>query len=151
MRRVERPGDRWSGDIACPGGFCGPTEAPLDAAIRETREEVGLGLSRSALLGQLGLRPAAPWHRFADFAVTPFVFLAPASTELVLEASEVSSARWVSLAALGDRAQRERFLWWWRFAKPVAIPFLVPRVWVDDYDVWGLTLRMLDELAGQLD
>lgn len=151
MRRVERVGDRWSGDIACPGGFGHARESAVETAVRETGEELGFGLHASMALGQLAMRPVRPWHRFADFQVAPIVFeVPPGPVRLELDRSEVASARWIPLSALADPSMRQRFLWWWRFAKPVAIPFLVPRVWVGDYDVWGLTLRILDELLSEL-
>lgn len=118
--------------------------------MRETVEELGLRLDAAALLGQLSVRPERPWHRFADFQVAPFVFAAPSGHgPLVLEESEVASARWVPLDAMVKGAPREHFWWWWR-VKPLPVPVRVDRVWVDDYDVWGLTLRILEELAGYL-
>jgi 8-oxo-dGTP pyrophosphatase MutT (NUDIX family) len=151
MRRQERPGDRWSGDVACPGGFCHRDEEPLATAVRETREELGVSLDPSWALGTLSLRPASPWHRLADFQVVPYVFAAPAGLgPLTLEPSEVASARWIPLAAFSDPAARSGFWWWWRFAGPLGLPVRVGRVWSDDYDVWGLTLRILDELTDRL-
>lgn len=151
MRRVEREGDRWSGDVACPGGFASPGEDLVDCALRETEEEVGVRLERDALIGPLRLRPSSPWHRFADFQVAPYVFAAPPDPgPLVLEAKEVASARWIPLRSLARGVPREHFWWWWRFARPVAIPFRVDRVRVGDYDVWGLTLRILEELGDHL-
>ena len=152
MRRVEREGDRWSGDVACPGGFGRRGEAPLDTAIRETREELGLDLTDAPLLGRLRARPTSPWHRFADFQVAPFVFAVPPECgALTLEVSEVASAKWIPVHAASRGAAREHFWWWWRATPWIRIPFRVPRVWVDDYDVWGMTLEILQELAGRLD
>ena len=54
IRRAEREGDPWSGHMAFPGGHIEAGESPLEAAIRETEEEVGLALARhSTLLGPL--------------------------------------------------------------------------------------------------
>ena len=45
IRRSERDGDPWSGQMAFPGGRLEPEdESALDAARRETAEEVGLHL-----------------------------------------------------------------------------------------------------------
>lgn len=36
--------DKWSGDIALPGGRLEPDETELQAAVRECQEEVGVSL-----------------------------------------------------------------------------------------------------------
>ena len=152
MRRVARMGDRWSGDISCPGGFQHEGESLLRTAMRETEEEVGVELDDSCLLGALRIRPVAPWNRLADFSVTPFVFVSPDPEQaLVPEPKEVQSARWLPMSAIRDPARRTAFWWWWTFAKPLAVPFRVHRVVHEDYDVWGLTLRVLDELGAELE
>jgi 8-oxo-dGTP pyrophosphatase MutT (NUDIX family) len=47
IKRAGRTGDRWSGHTALPGGKRDPQDADdLAAAIRETREEVGLDLTQ---------------------------------------------------------------------------------------------------------
>ncbi len=152
MRRVERPGDRWSGDISCPGGFQHDGETLAVTAMRETQEELGLELDATCLLGSLRIRPVWPWNRLADFSVTPFVFVSPSPDPvLVPDPREVQSALWVPTAALSDPAARTKFWWWWRFAPPLAVPFRQHRVVYDKYDVWGLTLRILDELRDLLE
>ena len=51
IKRAGRPGDRWSGHVALPGGKRDPDdESDVAAAIRETREEVGLDLSNDHCL-----------------------------------------------------------------------------------------------------
>ena len=60
IRRAENPRDPWSGHMAFPGGREAPEDRDLLAtAVRETHEEVGLDLQRSAhLLGRLDALPA---------------------------------------------------------------------------------------------
>ncbi|MGB5283894.1 MAG: NUDIX domain-containing protein, partial [Polyangiales bacterium] len=49
IRRAEHPRDPWSGHMAFPGGRRDAGDATLlDTAMRETREEVGVDLSREA-------------------------------------------------------------------------------------------------------
>ena len=46
IKRSARQGDRWSGHVALPGGRRDPTDKDdVAAAVRETREEVGLDLA----------------------------------------------------------------------------------------------------------
>lgn len=56
IKRAGRAGDRWSGHVALPGGKRDPQDADdLAAAIRETKEEVGLDLTAKGcfLIGNL--------------------------------------------------------------------------------------------------
>ncbi|RHY81058.1 hypothetical protein DYB35_002889 [Aphanomyces astaci] len=59
IRRAINPRDRWSGHIAFPGGRVEAGESALDAARRETMEEVGVDLTHAEVLGQLDDRLAA--------------------------------------------------------------------------------------------
>jgi len=108
IQRAARVGDPWAGDVAWPGGRLDAGETELDAAIRETREEVGLDLRSTAweLLGPLDDRPAVRKGGLATLVVRPFVFLASAPPpQPVLAAAEVAAAWWVPLAHLaGARA-----------------------------------------------
>jgi len=44
IRRSLSPTDRWSGDLAFPGGKSNPGESDRETCERETMEEVGLDL-----------------------------------------------------------------------------------------------------------
>ena len=48
VRRAHEP---WRGSWDIPGGFCGPREHPADAAVREVKEETGLDVSTTGILG----------------------------------------------------------------------------------------------------
>ncbi|MCS5573716.1 MAG: CoA pyrophosphatase, partial [Pseudomonadales bacterium] len=54
IERARVLGDPWSGHIAFPGGRWEPDDKlPLDTAVRETEEEIGVDLSAARLLGRL--------------------------------------------------------------------------------------------------
>ncbi|KAF0693597.1 Aste57867_15462 [Aphanomyces stellatus] len=95
IRRAVNPRDRWSGHIAFPGGRVEKGETPLEAAHRETMEEVGLSLADATCLGHLD-------DRFATgnvLVVHTFVFLLPVKpTAFTLQTSEVNDAFWVPYA-----------------------------------------------------
>jgi 8-oxo-dGTP pyrophosphatase MutT (NUDIX family) len=57
-----------AGQIAFPGGGLDPGESIEEAALRETREEIGLEVSRAAILGRLNDHPSP-----ARFIATPVV------------------------------------------------------------------------------
>lgn len=142
IQRAEHPDDPWSGHMAFPGGRVDPQDASaLAAALRETREEIGLDLERDGvLLGRLGdarthLRPEAVPH-----SVVPFVFGLAGDPALELN-HEVQRVVWVSLAFLAGRANRSTFTWIRR-----GLPLPMPSVAIGDGVLWGLTLRLVDDL-----
>ena len=54
IERAQDPKDPWSGHMALPGGRCETSaESVVDAARRETQEEIGLYLPCDGLLGRL--------------------------------------------------------------------------------------------------
>src|SRR5204863_9089886 len=77
IKRAERAGDPWSGQIALPGGRQDPGDADLLAtAVRETREETGVDLAtaeRLGILDDLAPRTAS----LPPVIVRPFVFALP--------------------------------------------------------------------------
>ena len=48
---IRRAIDPWRGCWDIPGGFCEPDEHPVDAVVREVREEVGLDVRVTGFLG----------------------------------------------------------------------------------------------------
>lgn len=99
IRRAEREGDRWSGQLAFPGGRWSADDPDLLAtAIRETREEVGLGLSAAALIGTLDdLAPSTAV--LPPILVRPFVFSVQ-DREPLVHNPEVAQAWWQPLEPL---------------------------------------------------
>ncbi len=139
IRRPRRRGDRWSGDVAFPGGLVDARDADVEAAARrEAREEVGLDLGRS--IGRLpALLTAAP-GRARPMRVVPIVFEAPAGAHVDPSPDEVADAFWMRWS---DLARRRPAHVWRRVAR---VPVRVRVVDLDGRPLWGLTLLMVGSL-----
>ncbi|MEZ4319264.1 MAG: CoA pyrophosphatase [Myxococcota bacterium] len=144
IRRAEKRGDPWSGHVGLPGGHAHPGESFLDAAVRETREEVGLDLSGAATLGSLDdLRTPSS---LPTKVVQPWVFRAPVLGPLVLQHDEVASVHPYPLEALLAGEGRGRFELDYGGSR-----WTLPCVDFDGVRLWGLTLRIVDQLLDRLD
>lgn len=83
------------GQWAFPGGRVDPDEPPLDAALRELSEELGLTLDPDSLLGALD-----DYQTRSGYVITPFVFWGGASPELQPDPAEVRSVHRISFREL---------------------------------------------------
>jgi 8-oxo-dGTP pyrophosphatase MutT (NUDIX family) len=130
------------GQIAFPGGKVDATDASSEAAaLRETREEIGLDPARVSILGAL------PVHEtVTGFAVTPFVGLLRGPFIATPEAGEVDEVFTVPLAHVLTPArfaiERRRWMGEWR--RFYAVPY-------GPYYIWGATARILRGLADRVD
>lgn len=87
--------NRHPGQWALPGGRVDPGEEPLEAARRETVEELGLQLQPDDLLGQLDDYPTR-----SGYLIRPYVFWGGADPHLVPDPIEVASVHRISLREL---------------------------------------------------
>jgi len=102
IERARHEGDPWSGDLGFPGGRIETGDGTArQAAERETREEIGLDLSRGDYLGRLD--DIAGAH--LPVAVSCFVYAVAEGTPLAFSA-EVVDAFWSPLEALCDPARQ---------------------------------------------
>jgi 8-oxo-dGTP pyrophosphatase MutT (NUDIX family) len=140
--RAEHPRDPWSGQMAWPGGRVDEGDSdPLATALRETREEIALDLERDAeLLGTLSEVRTHLRRGPGPMSVVPFVFGLTGDPHLTPN-SEVQETRWVPLPFLLDRRNRGRMVW-----TRSGVPLVMPCYRFEGRVIWGLTLRMLDEL-----
>ena len=143
IRRAEAPNDLWSGHIAFPGGRRDPIDETLLAtAIRETREEVGMDLSRAELVARLPDVPAFKRTKRGMLVVTPFAFVLR-EEQTPVPNYEVAGTLWVPLASLaaGEGAGTYAFTW---EDKPYDLPCY--RIGPDGHVLWGLTHRMVETI-----
>jgi 8-oxo-dGTP pyrophosphatase MutT (NUDIX family) len=144
IRRAERAGDPWSGQMGLPGGRSSSGDADLlETAIRETREEVGIDVMPSELVGALhDVAPRSP--HLPPLMVRPFVFCLPNRPPVVPNV-EVAEHFWVELTALMHPG----------VYRPVTIQFGsvardFPAYHVSPVPVWGMTERILAPLVAML-
>ena len=144
IRRAERTGDPWSGQMGLPGGRSSDIDAGLlETAIRETHEEVGIRVTPGDLVGTLhDVAPRSP--HLPPLMVRPFVFFLP-RRPLVQPNAEVADHLWVELAAL---LHPEAY-------RPVTIQLggasrEFPAYHVSPIPVWGMTERILAPLVALL-
>jgi 8-oxo-dGTP pyrophosphatase MutT (NUDIX family) len=101
IRRAESPGDRWSGQIAFPGGLFEKQDADdLATVLREVREELGIGLYSHELVGRLSDLQARNRLGLLDLFIRPFVFHVEREFELSIDSSEVAEFFWFPVAEL---------------------------------------------------
>jgi 8-oxo-dGTP pyrophosphatase MutT (NUDIX family) len=130
-----------AGQIAFPGGRVEASDnSPVDTALRETEEEIGLARGHVEVLGYL------PEYRTGTgFRVTPVVALVRPPFTLTLDAFEVAEAFEVPLAFLLDPANHQRHSLHYRGA--LRQYFAMP--W-GDYFIWGATAGMIRSLSERL-
>jgi len=89
---------------AFPGGRIDQGETPLQAALRETHEEVGLALTADDLIGRLDDYPTR-----SGYVMSPFVFWAGAGHEPIANPAEVASVHRIAFDEL-QRPDSPRFV-----------------------------------------
>lgn len=145
IRRAERVGDPWSGQMALPGGRFDATDADLmETAIRETWEETAVDLrTLGEVLGTLDeLHPRTPV--LPPIVIRPYVFALTGPASIALSA-EVAEVYWVPLRVLQDPdVTRESVV------SPRGEPWRVQSFVVHDQVVWGLTERILRNLLAMI-
>jgi 8-oxo-dGTP pyrophosphatase MutT (NUDIX family) len=129
------------GQVSFPGGRVHADDgSPLETALRETEEEIGLA--------RAFIEPIGAWDRYetgTGFRITPIVGLVEPGFSLMLDPREVASVFETPLAFLLDPANHERREAEWRGARRAyyAMPY-------EDRFIWGATAGMIRALYERL-
>lgn len=135
IQRAIDPRDPWSGHIALPGGRREKNDADaIETAIRETKEETGLSLLRSELIGPLDdTEPKGPG--LPKIVFRTFVFDL-SRRRAVHPNAEVDRAFWVPLQDIAKGEKRVSINERGHIKR-------VPAYCIDSYIIWGATQRVL--------
>jgi 8-oxo-dGTP pyrophosphatase MutT (NUDIX family) len=132
---------RHSGQVSFPGGRIDAADAsPEAAALRETREEIGLEASEIELIGRL-----RDYVTGTGFRVSPVLGLIQPGYRTTLSPAEVAEAFELPMATLMDPAAPER--------RSVEYRGRMRHYWVwphPTHHIWGATAAILVHLAHRL-
>jgi len=126
-----------AGQVAFPGGKMDQNESdPVETAIREAEEEIGLGSPYIEPLGYL-----EPYLSSTGFRIVPVVASINPSHHLSLDHNEVETTFEVPLAFLMNPAHHETHSREWRGAlrRYYAMPY-------NDHYIWGVTAGIIRNL-----
>jgi 8-oxo-dGTP pyrophosphatase MutT (NUDIX family) len=131
---------RHSGQIALPGGKIEPGEAPLAAALRETKEEIGLEARQIEPVGWLD-----PYLTGTGFRILPMAAIIAADFKLSVNPAEVEETFETPLSFLMDATNHQRHSrqWQGRLRHFYAMPY-------GDRYIWGATAGILRNLYERL-
>jgi len=145
IRRSRWKKDPWSGHMALPGGRRETADSTLlHTAVRETNEETAVNLENARVLGRLALVSTLS-ALLPKLTVTPLVLGIDGPAEAVVNSHEIAAVHWAPLDELLDPASRE----FTTIPMPDG-PRDFPCFRLDGQIVWGLTHRILDQLANYL-
>jgi len=147
IRRAHNERDRHSGQVAFPGGRIEDTDAhAIDAALRETHEEIGVPAEHINVVGVIDT-----YITVSSYEVTPVIGVVDWPTNLKLQNTEVARAFLIPLSWLRDRNNftfRARQNMDPQSARRHPIIVFEP---FDDEILWGATARMTLNFLRALD
>lgn len=130
-----------AGQISFPGGKVEADDrSPLDAALRETEEEVGIRRDYVEVLGFCD-----DYQTVTGFRIVPVVGLVSGSFDLIADESEVAQIFEVPFEFLmnADNHRRDSLIWQGTRRHYFAMPF-------ETHYIWGATAGILKNLHERL-
>lgn len=129
------------GQVSFPGGHIEPGEGPIEAALRETREEVGPSLGHVEVLGTCQAVPAVTGTMVTPVLAFVYDDVGPRLPSLVLSPDEVESVFTLSVSELLDPG--------FRVVDDLGLRGKHPAFTAGPSRVWGLTAIIADGVLQQ--
>ena len=128
-----------AGEISFPGGtWEGKDNDLLDTAIRETREELGIDISRSMIVGQL--KPVTTLN--SGFMITPFIAILDKLPKILIN-SEIASVLKIPLLSLLQTIEDDK--------DPLHKSILEMHTFkFETHLIWGASARMLKQIHDKI-
>lgn len=129
-----------AGEIAFPGGGIDHGETPVEAALREANEELGIDPAEVRVIGESDI-----YNTYSGYAITPVLAVVP--PDLDIRPNPVEVAQWFEAPVdfVLDRAnQGERSVFW-----KGAHRSFNEIVW-QDHKIWGITAALIVNLSRRL-
>jgi len=140
MRRHDLP--HHPGQISLPGGAMDEGEAPVDAALREAHEEIGIERDSVRIVGAL----SSFFVIVSNFVVYPFIGIMDTRPIFRPEAREVAE---VLEAPVQELLDRSRAGWDKRPRENIIVD--LPYLTTGSHIVWGATAMILGEFGALFD
>lgn len=148
IKRVINPLDPWSGHMAFPGGHIDLGESPLEAAIRETKEELSINLLHSNFLGNLDDFQVHFKGHPINFIIHPHVFFMRGEREELIrpDQNEVDQWFWIDLDFF-NRQENMNFVPYKLGENQIELPCFA----YSSGPIWGISYLILMDLFKKLE
>ncbi len=144
IRRTTVDGDHHSGQVAFPGGREDDGDRnPVETALREAKEEIGIQAEAIEVLGQLEYMVT-----ITNYRVTPIVGVVDWPLEIRPQASEVERVFSIPLGWLADNSNRRT-----EYRQISASSEKLPVLYYDEYEgelLWGVTAHIVSNFLEAL-
>lgn len=139
---IHRPSNMRShpGQVAFPGGKIDPGETPVEAALREAHEELGIDPGDVTVIGTSDV-----YRTGTGYAVTPVIAVVPPDLELNPSPTEVAAWFEAPVDFVFDPANHAVQSAFWQGAERRYIEIM----W-NEHRIWGVTAAIISNLAKRI-